>query len=64
MWKGPIEKNPGKFLWGTDRAFALHFEPEVGAMLEEMARTFIGKLDPAVQEKFAHQNAEQLAHNT
>lgn len=59
-WKGPIEKNPGKFLWGTDRSSAWHFDPEVGALLDEIARAFIGQLDPAAQEKYAHKNAERL----
>ena len=45
---------------GTDRAFAWHFDPEVGALIEESARIFIGQLDPAVQEKFAYKNAERL----
>ena len=59
-WKGPIEKNPNKFLWGTDRGFTMHFDAEVGALLDEIARAFIGQLDPAVQEKFAYKNAERL----
>lgn len=60
-WKGAIEKHPDKFLWGTDRAYEMHFDPEVGALLEEIGRSFIGKLDLAVQEKFAYRNAERIA---
>ena len=59
-WKGTIEKNPDKFLWGTDRAYTMHFDAEVGALLDEIGRSFIGQLDPAVQEKFAYKNAERL----
>lgn len=59
-WKWPIEKNPDKFLWGTDRASPMHFDEEVGGLLDEIARSFIGQLDPAVQEKFAYKNAERL----
>ncbi len=59
-WKNAIEKNPDKFLWGTDRAYVMHFDHEVGALLDEIGREFIGQLDPAVQEKFAYQNAEML----
>lgn len=59
-WKGPLEENPTKFLWGTDRASPWHFDAEVGALLEEISRAFIGQLDPTVQEKFAYQNAERL----
>ena len=59
-WKPRIEKYPDKFLWGTDRAFAWHFDSEVGVLLEEMSRSFIGQLNPEVQEKFAYKNAERL----
>ncbi|MBI2549779.1 amidohydrolase family protein [Candidatus Woesearchaeota archaeon] len=59
-WKNAIEKNPDKFLWGTDRAYVWHFDPEVSALLDEIGREFIGQLDPAVQEKFAYKNAERL----
>jgi Tat protein secretion system quality control protein TatD with DNase activity len=59
-WKNAIEKNPDKFLWGTDRAYVMHFDPKVGALLDEIGREFIGQLDPAVQEKFAYRNAERL----
>ena len=61
VWKNAIEKNPDKFLWGTDRADVWHFDPEVAALLDEIGREFIGQLDPAVQEKFAYKNAERLA---
>lgn len=59
-WKAAIEKCSDKFVWGTDRAKDWHFDSEVGALLEEGARSFIGQLDPAVQEKFAYKNAERL----
>ena len=59
-WKGPIEKNPDKFLWGTDRAYVMHFDADVAALLDEIARAFIGQLDPVVQEKYAYKNAERL----
>ncbi|MEK6949817.1 MAG: amidohydrolase family protein [Nanoarchaeota archaeon] len=60
IWKPRIEKYPDRFLWGTDRAWDWHFDPEVGAVLEEMSRSFIGQLSPEVQEKFAYKNAERL----
>ena len=59
-WKLAVEKHPDKFLWGTDRGYAWHFNSEVGALIEESSRSFIGQLDPAVQEKFAYKNAERL----
>ncbi len=62
-WKKPIEQHPEKFLWGTDRASPMHFDAEVGSLLDEIARAFIGQLDPAVQEKFAYKNVEKLLQN-
>lgn len=61
FWKNKIEKYPDRFLWGTDRGhYAWHYDPEVEAYFEEFGRAFIGKLDTAVQEKYAHKNAEAL----
>ena len=59
-WKKTIEKYPDRFLWGTDRWYSWHFDPEVGGLLQEFSRSFIGQLDPEVQEKFAYKNAEKL----
>jgi len=59
-WKPRIEAYPDRFMWGTDRWYAWHFDAEVGGLLEEFGRSFIGKLSPSVQEKFAHKNAEML----
>ena len=59
-WKTTIEKYPDRFLWGTDGWYGWHFDYEVGGLLEEFSRSFIGQLDPAVQEKFAYKNAERL----
>ena len=59
-WKTLIEAHPDRFVWGTDRWYRWHFDYEVGGLLEEMGRTFIGQLDPTVQEKFAYKNAERL----
>lgn len=60
IWKPRIEKYPDYYLWGTDRAFDWHFDLDVGALLDEMSRSFIGHLDPDVQERFAYKNAENL----
>lgn len=60
-WKNRMEKYPDRFLWGTDRGhYAWHYDPEVQAWIEEFGRSFIGQLDPAVQEKYAYKNAESL----
>ncbi len=61
LWKARIEKHPNQFLWGTDRGTdTWNYDPEVGSLLEEYSRAFIGRLDPATQEKYAHTNAESL----
>lgn len=60
-WKSKIEKHPDQFIWGTDRGDAVwNYDLEVGQSMVKFARAFIGQLDPAVQEKFAHKNAERL----
>ena len=61
FWKSKIEKHPDQFLWGTDRGDAAwNYDSDIGALLEEYSRAFIGQLDPAVQEKYAYKNAEKL----
>ncbi len=56
-----IEEYPDRVLWGTDRGDAVwNYDREVGLMQIKIARAFIGSLDPAVQEKYAYQNAERL----
>lgn len=59
-WKTRINKYPDRFTWGTDRWYAWHFSPEVGEILEEFGRSFIGRLDPSVQENFAYKNAQKM----
>lgn len=60
-WKPLIEKHPDQVLWGTDRGDAVwNYDLEVGQRQVKIARAFIGKLNPEVQEKFAHKNAERL----
>lgn len=59
-WKQIIEAHPDQFTWGSDRWFTWHFDPEVGGLVVEFGRTFIGHLDTTVQEKFAYKNAEKM----
>lgn len=63
FWKPLIEAHPNQFTWGSDRWFTWHYDQEVGALMVEFGRTFIGHLDSAVQEKFAYQNAERMLQN-
>ncbi|TSC83252.1 MAG: Uncharacterized protein G01um101419_82 [Parcubacteria group bacterium Gr01-1014_19] len=60
FWKPRVEAYPDRFMWGTDRWYAWHFDQEVGGVLEEIGRSFIGRLSPSVQEKFAYKNAERF----
>lgn len=59
-YKNIIEKYPDRFLRGTDRSHASHYDQEISALLEEYSRALIGRLAPSVQEKFAHANADAL----
>lgn len=61
-WKKVIEAYPDQFMWGTDRGDEpiWTYDRYVGQQLTDYARAFIGRLDPAVQEKFAHKNAARL----
>lgn len=60
-WKSLIEQYPDQVLWGTDRGDAVwNYDEDLGQMRVKIARAFIGKLDPKVQEKFAYKNAERL----
>ena len=60
-WKAKIEKHPDRFTWGTDRGgFTWHYGEEVSRLFEELSRSFIGRLDPSVQERYAYKNAEAL----
>ncbi|MEK6970454.1 MAG: amidohydrolase family protein [archaeon] len=61
-WKDFIERHPDQVMWGTDRGWSSPWsvDPEVGIRLTDYTRAFIGKLDPSVQERFAHANAAKL----
>lgn len=60
-WKPAVERHPDQFVWGIDRGDAVwNYDLEVGQMQVKLARAFIGKLDPEVQEKIAYRNAERL----
>ncbi|MBI2148375.1 hypothetical protein HYU23_01745 [Candidatus Woesearchaeota archaeon] len=60
-WKSVIERHPDQLIWGTDRGDAVwNYDLEVGQMQVKIARAFIGRLDPSVQEKFAYKNAERI----
>ena len=59
-WGPQIEKHPDSFVWGTDRAADWHYNEEISVLFEEFARGFIGRLNPAVQEKYAYKNAEKM----
>lgn len=62
-WQELIETYPDHFMWATDRgnkAGLWSYDTDVGQILVEYARAFIGRLDPAVQERFAYKNAQSL----
>lgn len=61
-WQWFIEKHPDQVLWDTDRGGSVRWalDPDLAVVLNDYSRQFIGRLDPAVQEKIAYQNAERL----
>lgn len=61
-WRGLIARHPDQVIWGTDRGAEVVWalEPEVGWTLNDYAREFIARLDPAVQERFAYKNVERV----
>ncbi len=61
-WKKFIEDYPDQVLWGSDRGVSATWDKDsdVALTLNNYTRAFIGRLDPAVQEKFAYKNAEKL----
>jgi hypothetical protein len=63
VWRKVVENNPEKVMWGTDRFSSWSYNEEVGKVLEEYNRAFIGKLSPEVQELYAYKNAERLFNN-
>ena len=65
-WQTLIETFPDRFMWATDRggmAGLYTYDADVGRTLVKYAREFVGRLDPAVQEKFAYKNARSLLQN-
>ncbi|MEK6844602.1 MAG: hypothetical protein AABX83_04225 [Nanoarchaeota archaeon] len=64
-WKSIIEKYPDQVIWGIDRGDSVwNYDLDVGQMQVKLARAFIGKLDPSVQEKFAYKNAEIILNGS
>ena len=62
-WQKLIEAYPDRFMWATDRgntAGLWTYDADVGQLLVDYARAFIGRLDPSVQEKFAYMNVQEL----
>ena len=61
LYREMIEAHPGRFMWGTDRGdIVWGYDEEVGQILAEFGRAFIGRFDPAIQEDLAYKNAERL----
>ena len=59
-----IQAHPDRYMWGTDRAdIAWNYDEDVGQLLAEYGRAFLGDFDPKIQEKIAYRNAETLIAN-
>ena len=65
-WQELIETYPDRFMWATDRgntAGLWSYDVDVGEILVDYAREFIGRLDPTVQEMFAYKNAQRIVQD-
>ena len=61
LYRSMIEAHPGRFMWGTDRGdIVWGYDEEVGQILAEFGRAFIGRFDPSIQADLAYKNAERL----
>ena len=61
LYKPMIEAHPDRFMWGTDRVdIAWNYDEDVGKLLADYGRAFIGAFDPEIQEMIGHLNAERL----
>jgi hypothetical protein len=48
-------------MWGTDRAgIAWNYDTDVGVLLSDLGRAFIGNFSPEIQEMIAYKNAEDI----
>ena len=56
-----INTYPDRFMWGTDRAdIVWNYHADIGQLLVKFGRDFIGRLDPEIQKKIGHLNAEEF----
>ncbi len=64
-FKDFITRHPDQVLWGTDRGWssAWSVDSDVAVVLNQYMRSFIGRLDPTVQAKYAYQNAERIINH-
>ncbi len=62
LYEDMINAHPDRFMWGTDRGgeSPWTYDIEVGQMLADYGRAFIGSLDEDVQENFAYKNAQRI----
>ncbi len=61
LYRPMIEAHPDRFMWGTDRGdIVWGYDEEVGQILAEFGRAFIGRFDPFIQADLAYKNAERL----
>jgi len=65
-WKPLIEAHPDQVMWCLDRDpnILWTYDRDVGLKLVDYGRAFIGRLDPAVQERFGYKNAERLINTS
>ena len=61
LYRPMIEAHPDRHMWGTDRVdIAWNYDTDLGKLLADFGRAFIGRFDAEIQEDLAYKNAERL----
>ena len=56
-----IQAHPDRYMWGTDRVdIVWNYDTDLGKLIADFGRAFIGRFDPAIQADLAYKNAERL----
>ncbi|MCH7714266.1 MAG: amidohydrolase family protein [Chloroflexi bacterium] len=64
LYRPMIEAHPDRFMWGTDRGdIVWHYDEDLGRLIADYGRAFIGRFDPEIREMIAYKNAELIIAN-
>ena len=64
LYRPMIEAHPDRFMWGTDRGdIVWHYDEDLGRLIADYGRAFIGRFDLEIREMIAYKNAELIIAN-